>query len=296
MGAKQISKFTPYLWIVVPFALSCVFRFYPFIRGSYLSFQEWDGINPAIFIGLANFRELIFQDRIFHQALGNNIIFAIGTVTGKMALGLTLAALLNQKIKGLTFFRTILFSPVVISFVVVGLMWRWMLDFNFGLINSVFRSLNLNFLVQDWLGDPNLALNTIIFIDIWKWYGFHMVIFLAAMQGIPTDLYESAYIDGCSKVKSFFYITLPLLKSVLKVNITIALMGAFNVFDLVFVMTEGGPFNSTMVVAVHMFIRGFQFNRMGYATAMQYLLFAIVVCVSAIQLKMMNKDNTTGEG
>lgn len=288
----KVSDFTPYLWIIVPLGLSCIFRFYPFVAGSILSFQEWDGINPARWIGLDNFRELITQDRIFRQAFGNNIQYAIGTVISKMFVGLALAALLNQKIRGLTFYRTILFSPVVISFVVVGLLWRWMLDFNFGLVNSVFRTLGLNFMVQDWLGNPNIALYTIMFVDLWKWYGFHMVIFLAAMQSIPTEMYESAAIDGSSKIRSFFTITLPLLKSAIKVNVTLALMGAFNVFDLVFVMTEGGPFNSTMVVTIHMYIRGFKFYRFGYATAIQYSLFIIIAIMTIIQLKLMNKDVT----
>lgn len=288
--AIRISK--AYLWILPAVILSVVFRFYPFFNGFVLSLQNWDGVNDPVFVGLQNFVEILTQDTMFWKSLTNNMIFALFTVAGKVAIAMFLAILLNQKIRGLTLYRTVLFVPVVMSFVVVGLLFGWILNYNFGLLNSILRSLGLDILAQDWLGDPKIALYSIIAVDIWKWYGFHMVIFLAALQSIPKDLYESAEIDGASGWKSFCRITLPLLAPITAVNIAISLQGGFNVFDLIYVLTEGGPFNSTNVVALHVYVRGFKYYRMGYATAMSYMLFFIIIIITGIQLKIMNKDKT----
>jgi len=289
---KNKLKLTGFIWIAPAVVLSVIFRYYPFFNGFFLSLQEWDGVNAPIFIGLRNYIELFRADPGFWQAFRNNVIYAAGTVTGKILLSLFIAVLINQRLPGMTTMRTILFTPVVMSFVVVGLLWGWILDYNFGLVNSAMRSMGLGAYVQDWLGDPKIALGTLIFVDIWKWYGFHMVIFLAALQSISRDLYEAASIDGATANQSFWRITLPLLGPVLAVNIAISLMGGFNVFDLVFVLTEGGPFNSTNVVSLYMYIRGFKYYRMGYATAMSYLLFVLVIAATLIQLKLTGSDQT----
>ena len=289
---KPKLKLSGFIWIAPAVILSVIFRYYPFVNGFLLSLQEWDGVNTPIFIGFRNYIELFRGDPGFWQAFRNNVVYAAGTVTGKILLSLFIAVLINQKLPGMTTMRTILFTPVVMSFVVVGLLWGWILDYNFGLVNSAMRSMGLGAYVQDWLGDPKIALSTLIFVDIWKWYGFHMVIFLAALQSISRDLYEAAAIDGATSNQSFWRITLPLLGPVLAVNIAISLMGGFNVFDLVFVLTEGGPFNSTNVVSLYMYIRGFKYYRMGYATAMSYLLFVLVIAATLVQLKLTGQDQT----
>ncbi len=172
-----------------------------------------------------------------------------------------------------------------------GILWTWLYNSQFGLVNSLLRGLGLDFLVQDWLGDPKVALWSLILVDIWKWYGFHMVIFLAGLQTIPNELYEAARIDGANRWQQFWRITLPLLQAVMLVNVTLALMGAFNVFDIPYVMTEGGPANSTIVMALHIYIRGFKFYRFGYSAAMSYVLLLLVTVIAAIQMKLMSRGN-----
>jgi ABC-type sugar transport system permease subunit len=178
--------------------------------------------------------------------------------------------------------------PVVISFVVVSILWAWLYNPQFGLINQLLKTLGLEWMILDWLGDPKIALWSLMVVDIWKWYGFHLVIFLAGLQTIPTELYEASSIDGASRWQNFLNITLPLLKPVMLVNVTISLMGAFNVFDIPYIMTEGGPGNSTLVMALHIYIRGFKFYKFGYAASMNYILMAIVTIVSAIQMRLMS--------
>ena len=147
--------------------------------------------------------------------------------------------------------------------------------------------------MQDWLGDAAVALNSLILVDIWKWYGFHMVIFLAGLQSIPDELYEAARIDGASVWQQFLHVTLPMLQPVMIVNVTISVMGAFNVFDIPFIMTAGGPANATNVMALHIYIRGFKFYRFGFSAALSYVLLVIVTLVAAIQLRLMTSGNNT---
>jgi raffinose/stachyose/melibiose transport system permease protein len=203
-----------------------------------------------------------------------------------------MALLLNQSLRGRAFYRTSLFMPVVMSFVVVGFLWSWLYNTQFGLVNTIFKTLGWDFLVRDWLGDPKIALWSLILVDIWKWYGFHMVIFLAGLQTIPPELYEAARIDGAGRWQQFLHITLPLLQPVMIVNVTLSLMGAFNVFDIPYVMTEGGPANSTIVMSLHIYISGFKFYKFGYAAALSYVLLTLVTILAAIQLGFMSRVST----
>ena len=288
--ARRRQRIEPFLWVMPAFLVYFVFKLVPLIAGIYLAGLRWDGIDPAQFVGLQNFQRMLQDDLIF-KALGNNALYAIGTVTGKVILSLGLAVLLNQGLKARGFYRTALFTPVVMSFVVVGILWSWLYNADFGLVDGLLRALKLNFLVLDWLGSPKVALWSLMAVDIWKWYGFHMVIFLAGLQTIPGELYEAAAMDGASRFRQFLNITLPLLQPVMLVNITLSLMGAFNVFDIPYVMTEGGPANSTMVMALHIYIQGFKFYKFGYAAALNYGLLAIVTVMAALQIRLMSRNS-----
>ena len=290
--ARRFSKLSPYLWVLPALTVYGIFKLYPLVSGVQMSLLRWDGIEDPRFIGLRNF-EKIFSDPMTGTVLLNNVHYAVGTVVGKIVLSLFLAILLHQALKGRTFYRTSLFMPVVMSFVVVGVLWSWLFNPQFGLINSFLRGLGLEFLVQDWLGDAAVALNSLILVDIWKWYGFHMVIFLAGLQSIPDELYEAARIDGASVWQQFRHVTLPMLQPVMIVNVTISVMGAFNVFDIPFIMTAGGPANATNVMALHIYIRGFKFYRFGFSAALSYVLLVIVTLVAAIQLKLMTSGDNT---
>jgi len=277
---------TPYVWVMPAVVLYFVFKLAPLIGGVYLALLRWDGIEPATFVGLDNFVQ-IFHDKLIASALMNNIKFAIGTVVGKTVLSLLLALLLNQGIRGRGFYRTALFTPVVISMVVVGLLWSWIYNPQFGLLNDLLRLVGMENLILDWLGGTKVALWSLMVVEIWKWYGFHMVIFLAGLQTIPEELYEVARIDGASRLRRLASITLPLLQPTMLINVTLALMGALNVFDIPYVMTAGGPANSTMVMALHIYIRGFRYGKFGYGTAMSYALLLFVTVVAGIQMRLM---------
>ncbi len=290
--ARRFSKLAPYLWVLPALTVYGLFKLYPLVSGLQMSLLRWDGIEEPRYIGLRNF-EKILSDEMTGTVLMNNVHYAVGTVVGKIVLSLVLAILLHQALRGRTFYRTSLFMPVVMSFVVVGVLWSWLFNPQFGLINSFLRGLGLEFLVQDWLGDAAVALNSLIMVDIWKWYGFHMVIFLAGLQSIPDELYEAARIDGASVWQQFLHVTLPMLQPVMIVNVTISVMGAFNVFDIPFIMTAGGPANATNVMALHIYIRGFKFYRFGFSAALSYVLLVIVTLVAAIQLKLMTRGDNT---
>jgi raffinose/stachyose/melibiose transport system permease protein len=290
-SAWRRARLTPYLWILPAVALFLVFRLYPMAFGLYLSLNEWDGVKPMVFRGLENYRQAIFEDATFRLALWHNVVFAVGTVIGKNAIAIVLAVLLNGEMRGRTFFRTTLFMPVVMSFVVVGLLWGWIFNFQFGLLNNLLVAVGLEDRRVDWLGNPALALFSLIGVDIWKWYGFHLVIYLAGLQNIPPTLYEAAMIDGASGWQQFRRVTLPLLRPIVVVNVTLALMGAFNVFDLIYVMTQGGPANSTNVVMIHAYLQGFKFYQMGYAAAISYVLMAVVIVLSGLQIRLLRGES-----
>src|ERR1035437_1966453 len=173
----------PYVWIAPALIVFCIFSLLPLLVGFWLSFVSWDGIGAIRPVGLQNYADVL-RDGRFRQAMVHNAIYALGTVVGKLGLGLLLAVLLNQPLFGRAVFRTALFLPVVLSMVVVGLLWSWIYNWDFGLANSILTDLGLGALKQDWLGNPNLALGALMVVDIWKYFGFHMVIYLAGLQSI----------------------------------------------------------------------------------------------------------------
>ncbi|MBC8076722.1 MAG: sugar ABC transporter permease [Chloroflexales bacterium] len=284
-------RLAPYLWLAPALGIYSVFKLVPLLGGIWLALLRWDGIAPPVFVGLLNFRRMLTDERL-GPALLHNVQYAVGTVAGKIVLALFLALLLNGALRGRGFYRTTLFLPVVMSFVVVGILWSWLFNDQFGLINNLLRAIGLGALAPDWLGDTRIALVSLMLVDIWKWYGFHMVIFLAGLQTIPQELYEAARVDGASRWRQFTAVTLPLLQPVMLVNVTLSLMGGFNVFDIPYVMTEGGPANATNVLALHTYIQAFKFNRLGYGAALSYALLVLVTLIALVQIKLMARDET----
>ena len=280
-----------YVWVLPAIALYGLFTLVPLVSGLYLATLRWDGIKDPKFIGLDNFRRMAHDTKLI-DAFQHNLIYAAGTVTGKIVISLGLALLLHRSMRGRSIYRTALFLPVVMSFVVVGILWTWIYNNDFGLVNELLRSVGLGGITHDWLGDTAFALWALIVVDIWKWYGFHMVIFLAGLQTIPPDLYEAASLDGASAWNKLIRITLPLLRPVMLVNVTLSLLGALNVFDIPFVMTEGGPANSTNVLALNTYVQAFQFNRLGYGAAMSYAIFVFISLIALFQLRLMSRNTT----
>jgi len=288
------ARLSPYLWVLPALLLYLVFKLVPLIGGVGLSLLRWDGIAEPVFVGLQNF-ERMFDDEALLPALLHNVQYALGTVAGKMALALLLALLINQSLRGRGIYRTALFMPVVMSFVVVGILWAWLYNNQFGLINNLLRAVGFT-TTPDWLGNPRIAMWSLIIVDIWKWYGFHMVIFLAGLQTIPAELYDAALVDGAGRWKQFLNVTLPLLRPVIIVNVTLSLMGALNVFDIPYIMTEGGPANSTNVLALHIYIQSFKFYRLGYGAALSYALFVFVSVIALLQIRFMARGSEGAEG
>ena len=288
-AARWADRFEPYIWLIPALAIFSLFELLPLGVGLALSLLAWDGSAPARFVGLANYLQAM-GDTAYWGALGHNLVYAIGTVCGKLVLGLGLAIVLNQAMPGRAIFRTALFLPVVLSFVVVGLLWSWIYNYDSGLLNTVLRHIGLGVWARDWLGDPRVALAAVIAVDVWKWFGFHMVIFLAGLQSIPDDLYEAAVLDGATRWQSHRWITIPLLVPVTAINLVLAASGAFNVFDVVYVMTQGGPVNATNVAMIEIYREAFQFYRFGYAATLSVMQLIIVSVISLVILRMTHRE------
>jgi ABC-type sugar transport system permease subunit len=287
---KQQRYLSAYLLILPGLLLYLVFVVYPLVQGVWISFHRWDGFGEMKWIGLNNYG-FALDDKIFLQSLWHTVIFAVGVTVVKNVLALPLAVLLDQKLRGETFFRTSIFLPVTTAFVAIGVLWSWIYNPTFGLLNSVLEALGLDFLIRGWLTDPNIALGSIMVVDIWKWMGFHVVLFLAGLQSIPRELYEAALIDGANRRQTFFHITLPLLNQVIAVSVLLSLLGAFvSNYDVVYVMTGGGPNHATEVALTWIVHTALHLSDLGKASAMSVILFLIVACVGVFQLFTMARE------
>jgi len=284
-----------YLWIAPAVGLFALFTLLPVAIALWLSFTSWDGSGNPVFNGLHNYVNA-FHDSAYWSAVLHNIWYAVGTVIGKMVLGLGLALVMNQALPARAFFRTSLFLPVVLSFIAVGMLWSWIYSYDIGLLNELLGKVGLTSLQRDWLGDPKYALISLIIVDVWKWFGFHMVIFLAGLQSIPQELYEAGRVDGANGWKLLRHITLPLIVPVSLINLVLASAGAFNVFDVVYVMTEGGPVNSTNVAMMEIYRQAFQFYKFGYSSALSVVQLLLVSLVSlGIMLALGRRAPLMGE-
>jgi ABC-type sugar transport system permease subunit len=272
-------------WILPGLILFFVFVHLPMLIQVVMSFGP-DQLGKAFSFTLKNYSDLI-ADKKFWGALGHNFHYAIASVIGKIVLSFALALALNGAFRGRAFFRAIFFLPVVISFVAIGTVWGFMLQYDHGAVNAALRAVNLP--TPNWLGDPRLAMWSIILVDIWKWTGFHVVIYLAGLQGLPHEVEEAAIVDGASSGQRLWHITIPLMAPYTITNVIIATLGAFSVFDLVFVMTTGGPFNATQVAMTQVYLNAFQFQRFGYASAEATVLLAIMGLVSVFLLRLGQK-------
>jgi multiple sugar transport system permease protein len=257
----------------------------------YLSFHRWDVLNPAKpYVGLQNYRELK-SDAYFRQALKNTAYFTLATVPLSVVFGLLIALLLNRQIRGRAIFRTLFYLPVVTPLVVSGLIWKWVLDGDFGLLNYYIGKIGIS--PQLWLSDPSLAMPSVIMVSVWATVGFTMLVYLAGLQAIPQEYYEAAAVDGAGGWKQFRHITLPLLAPSTFFVTVYLVISSFQVFDQIFVMTNGGPLRATTTVVYYIWQAGFQQFTMGYASAMAYGLFAVIFVFTVIQVVIYNRRTDT---
>lgn len=257
-----------------------IFVITPIVASFGLSFTRWDLFTDIEWVGLANFQRIIVDPDV-HDALRNTLLFIAGYLPGVIVIALSLAVLLNRKLKGKVLYRAVYFVPVVTSWVAVSLIWKWLLNPEYGLINYGLSLIGIQ--GPGWLFDPNWALAGVILTSIWKDIGFVMVIYLAGLQDIPESYYEAAQLDGAGPWQQFWTITRPLLARTTFFVTTISLINSFQVFDQVWVMTQGGPAGATSVMMELIYKNAFSYYQMGYASALSWVLFAIIFAVTIIQ-------------
>ena len=289
LGKRRVDAF-PYFMCLPAIILFTIFIIVPFFDGLYMSFFKWDGFSDPSFIGLRNYRNA-FHDSLFWLSMKHTFIYAILVTVIKNVLAFMLAYLLIRKVPFQTMFRTGIYLPVTLSYVVIGVLWSWVYNPTFGLLNSFLKLIGCENLILGWLSDPDIALYSVVAVDVWKWLGYHMVLYLAGMQAISRDYYEAAAIDGANGFKQLIHVTIPQLNSTIVVNVLMSLTGAFaSNYDIVNVMTGGGPADSTQVSLTYIVSTAFRYSNMGKANAMSMILFLFVFAFGFIQLKVMSKE------
>ncbi len=261
--------------------LFAVFVIYPIVQSVRYSAYHWNGLEPLTnFAGFENFRK-VFADRDFRQALGHNgLVIALSLII-QLPVALGLALLLNARLRGRAALRTLFFAPYVLSEVVTGVVWRQILRPD-GLVDHILRGAHQDGLVREWLGNPNVVIYSLFFVITWKYFGFHMVIMLAGLQQIPVELGEAASIDGATAWTRFRYVTFPLLGPTVKVSAFLSIIGALQLFDLVWVTTKGGPINASSTMATYLFDWGFRRGQFGYASAVSVVVFSLSLFVAVL--------------
>jgi ABC-type sugar transport system permease subunit len=267
-------KLTPWLFLIVPLVIYLIWVIGPMFYTFYLSLTNWDGISTPDFINFRNY-ERLFRDPVFKISLQNNLKWILSFITIPVVAGLGLAMALNRAIPGDRFFKASFYAPMVLSLVVCGLIWGWMYQPANGLINETLRAIGLDSLAQGWLSDTDLVMWSIIVVAIWRQVGYVMVLYLAGLQGVDPGLVDASKVDGCNAWQTFRHVIFPLLAPVTVIVVTISIIDSLRAFDLVSVMTRGGPYNSSSVLANFMYIEAFNNYKMGYGAAISVILFLI---------------------
>jgi multiple sugar transport system permease protein len=263
-----------------------LFTLIPTLASFGLAFTDWNLLSSPRFIGVQNFREMI-DDQVLWISFRNTLIYAIMIIPTSTALALVLALALDRTFRGIALFRLAFMLPGVSSLVAIAMVWKWLYNDQFGLINTALRAVGLP--TVGWLTTPEWALISVVLMSLWSGMGFDAIIYLAALRNIPRHLYEAAELDGANKWQSFWKITLPLLTPIHFYNLVIGVIGAFQVFDVIFIMTQGGPQFASRVYAYHLFVEAFRRYNMGYAAAMAWFLFLIIMGLTLIQWRVVGR-------
>ena len=274
-----------YSFIAPNFIGFAVFTLVPMLFSFVLSLMEWDGgtVNPMKFTGIQNYLRL-FADSKFQNAYWNTLVYALGYVPLTLVLSLLLAIVLNAKIRGRNFFRTLSFFPYVASIVAVASVWNMLFNPSMGPVNMLLSALGIENLPR-WSADKNWAMITVILFSVWRSIGYYMIIFLAGLQGINADFYEAASLDGAGKWKQFLNVTLPQLKPTTFFVVVMLTIGSFKVYDQIFLITQGGPGDRTMVLVYYIYNQAFKYSDYGYASTVSIVLFLTVLAVTLIQFR-----------
>lgn len=278
-----------YLFLAPAILLLLGFMGFPLYRSLELSLFEWKGLLPREWVGLENF-ERLFRDRYFWGALWHTIVFAVAATTGTVGIGLLLALAISRRVPFHKFYRFAFYLPVMLPMTVVAALWARIYEPNFGLLNTVLNNLGLGFLAQTWLGSLDLSLPSIIVVVIWQYAGFPMIVLLAAIEGIPEDLHEAAELDGANEFERMRDIVIPMIWPVLVSISVIQVIFSLKVFDVVWVMTKGGPAESSSVLGTYLYRRAFEQQEYGYASAVAVAMFAVIFTVTYLYYRLTKVD------
>ncbi|MHB1295500.1 MAG: carbohydrate ABC transporter permease [Anaerolineae bacterium] len=276
-----------YLFTLPAMIFFGVFLVYPLVYTVELSFFEWTGYTETReFVALNNFGT-VFSNWVFGRAVRNTFTYAVLQTGLQTLAGLLVALVLDSRLFGRGVFKVVFFTPVLVSIAVISLLWGRIYEPNFGLLNGLLRSVGLGDLAKPWLGDGKLALYAVVLVTVWQGFGYSMVLFIAGLQDIPEEMKEAAKIDGASELGAIWYITLPLLRPVVALVTTLTLIGSLKLFEIIYVMTSGGPNHATETVASLLYYEAFRFNRMGVASSIAVLLLLGTMTLSIVQRRLM---------
>lgn len=261
----------------------------PVFYSIYISLFKWNGVSSMEFVGFQNYITLFTEDKVFHIALKNNLIWVALTILVTMTVSLMFAALLNLKFAGRTFFRALFYFPAVVAPIAVAIIWRWIYNPQIGFINQLFKTFGINY-KQTWLSDPKVALFALFFASLWAGIGQPMILFLAGLQGVSPDVLEAATIDGAGTIKKFFLVTIPLMKQTFVMVIATLITAAMKVYDIVAGLTDGGPSNSTQMLSTYMYSQTFQYNNVGMGTAVAVVMLLMMLVVIIPFVKFTAKE------
>ena len=276
------QNFAGVLFILPALLGTIVFIIIPIICSFGLSFAKWDLLNPIQYVGLENYK-VVLTEPVFVKIIINTFVYAIATSIFGVIIPLILACIINTKIKGADFFKTAYFLPFVTPMIVIGIIWEWIFDPNIGCLNH-FLHLHIN-----WLYDTNFAMPALIIVSVWKLIGYNMILFLTGLSTINQELLEASKIDGANAYNTFKNITIPLLSPTIFFVTIITAITSFQVFDLIYVMTQGGPLDSTNVLVYAIYKNAFEYFNVGKASALAYVLFALIFILTLIQWKLKSK-------
>jgi raffinose/stachyose/melibiose transport system permease protein len=292
-GSRRSKTLVIALFLAPALALYAVFVLFPIVQAAHFSLYKWNGLTPLTdFIGLKNYQVALGSGG-FLNALGNNLLIVVLSLAIQIPFSLALAVMLNRRFPGRWVFRLLFFLPYVLSEAVTGIVFRLLLQPG-AFVDTALTGVGLGSWVQDWLGDPSIVMFTLFVIISWKYFGFHMILMLAGLQGIPRELEEAALIDGAGRRQAFRYVTLPLLGPTIRVSVFLSVIGALQLFDMVWVTTNGGPLTSSTTMAIAMFKAGFKSQAMGYGSALAVLLFAVSLVVALAYQRLVLRRDTEG--
>jgi multiple sugar transport system permease protein len=279
------------LFVAPNLAAVAVFMLFPLGFSLYMSFHRWDVFRPPKFVGLRNFHDLFTSDPLFLIAIRNTVVYTLGTVVPTVLISLVVAAVLNRKVKGIAIFRTIVFLPLAISSVVMAVVWQFVFNTDNGLLNIMLGWVGIGPI--PWLVEPTWAMVSLCIVSVWRAVPFATIILLAAMQGVPETVYEAAKIDGAGEIRQFVFMTVPLIRGSITFVGVISIIHAFQAFDMVYVLngSNGGPETATYVLGIMLFQHAFSFLEFGYASALAWVMFAILLVLTVVQLRLTRQQS-----